>query len=256
MLELMSRWRNSIGSSIVITFACRCVLMCWSIAASAVDLPDPVTPVTSTSPRGRSAISSTILGRLSSRAVFTWYGTARMAYAIVPRCWYTFTRKRPIPGTPIAKSASFASANSFTCFGVMICSASAFRSSGLSGGSSSVIRSPLTRSTGGRPTFRCTSDAFCWIIRCRTALKLNEADDDGTGMSTCAGTRGVGAAGMLVAGGKVVGLGIRVDTEEDLSVLDRMRIRDQHLAHHTRVFGLDLVHDLHRLDDAENLPFL
>ena len=29
-----------------------------------------------------------------------------------------------MPGTPIAKSASFFSANSFTCFGVIICSAS------------------------------------------------------------------------------------------------------------------------------------
>ena len=40
--------------------------MCWIIDASAVDLPDPVMPVTSTSPRGRIAISSTTGGRLSS----------------------------------------------------------------------------------------------------------------------------------------------------------------------------------------------
>src|SRR5450432_295522 len=161
-----------------------------------------------------------------------------------------------MPGTPIAKSASFASANSFTCFGVMICSASAFRSSGLSGGRSSVIRSPLTRSTGGRPTLRCTSDAFCWIILCNTALKLNEAGVAGTGMSTCAGTRGVGAGGSSLSSGRIVGLAIRIDTEEDLPVLDRMRVSHQHLAHHTRILGLDLVHDLHRLDDAENLPLL
>ena len=44
-------------------------LMCWIIAASAVDLPEPVTPVTSTSPRGFIEISSSTGGRLSSLIV-------------------------------------------------------------------------------------------------------------------------------------------------------------------------------------------
>src|SRR5664279_6318117 len=147
-----------------------------------------------------------------------------------------------MPGTPIAKSASLFSANSFTCFGVMICSARTLRSSGRSGGTSSVERSPLIRSTGGRPTFKWRSEAFCWIIRCNTALKLKPVALAGDGMSTCAGTWVV--------------LAIGVDPEEDLSVLDGVRIRHQHFAHHARVFRLDLVHDLHRLDDAEALPLL
>ena len=49
-------------------------------------------------------------------------------------------RNRPTPGTPIAKSASFFSANSLTCRGVMICSASSFRSSGLTGGISRALQ--------------------------------------------------------------------------------------------------------------------
>ena len=69
MWQLMSRCRNSIGSSIVMMFACRFSLMCWIIAASAVDLPEPVTPVTSTRPRGFSAISSSTVGRFSSAIV-------------------------------------------------------------------------------------------------------------------------------------------------------------------------------------------
>ena len=43
-------------------------------------------PVTSTSPRGLSAISSSTVGRLSSRIVFASYGIARKANASVPRC--------------------------------------------------------------------------------------------------------------------------------------------------------------------------
>ena len=61
--ECTSRWftrhflwlcRNSIGSSIVIMCSSRSLLILSSIAASVVDLPDPVGPVTSTRPRGLS----------------------------------------------------------------------------------------------------------------------------------------------------------------------------------------------------------
>ena len=71
MFDITSRCRNSIGSSIVMMFTRRLWLMWLIIAASAVDLPEPVMPVTSTRPRGRSAISSSTGGRSSSRTVFT-----------------------------------------------------------------------------------------------------------------------------------------------------------------------------------------
>src|SRR5881275_2219073 len=228
MLDRLSRCRNSIGSSIVMMFTRRLVLMWLIIAASAVDLPDPVTPVTNTSPRGRSPISSSTGGRFKSRMVLTSYGIDRNANATVPRCWYTLVRNRPTPGTPIAKSASLCSANSLTCRGVMICSASDFNSSGLSGAVSSESSSPFTRIVAGRPTLSNRSDALRWTIWVMACLKLNVAP--------------LGASGM------------RIHAEEGLSELDRLSVFHADFAHQPRDFGLDLVHDLHRLDDADDLP--
>ena len=74
IFDITSRCRNSIGSSIVITLTRRCWFTWLIIAASAVDLPEPVIPVTRTSPRGLSAISSSTTGRYSSRMVLTSYG--------------------------------------------------------------------------------------------------------------------------------------------------------------------------------------
>src|SRR5688500_2953133 len=143
-----------------------------------------------------------------------------------------------MPGTPIAKSASLCSANSFTCFGVMTCSASDFRSSGRIAGNWVGVRSPLQRRVGGRPTLRCRSEAFCLIISCRIALKLNGV---------------AGAWGAPGAGAVAVGLAIRIDPEQDLAVLDRMGVLGDHFPDHAREFGFDLIHDLHRFDDAQDL---
>src|SRR4029077_19633931 len=229
MLARVSRCRNSIGSSIVMMFTRRLVLMWLIIAASAVDFPDPVTPVTSTSPRGRSPISSSTGGRFRSRIVLTSYGIARNANATVPRCWYTLVRNRPTPGTPIAKSASLCSANSFTCRGVMICSASDFSSSGLSGALSSASSSPFTRIVAGRPTFKSRSDALRWTMSVMAVLKLK------VGWPVWAGS------------------GMGVYSEKGLSELDGLGVLHQNLPDDTRDLGLDFVHDLHRLDDAHHL---
>src|SRR5690242_2937369 len=226
----LSRCRNSIGSSIVMMLTRRFVLMWLIIAASAVDLPDPVTPVTRHSPRGRSPISSSTCGRFRSRIVLTSYGMARKANATVPRCWYTLVRNRPTPGTPIAKSASLCSANSFTCRGVMICSASDFSSSGLRGDESSATSSPFTRMVPGRPTLSRRSDALRWTIWVMAALKLNVA------CPVC------GASAM------------RVHPEKELAELDGLSVLHEHLPHHAHDLGLDFIHDLHRFDDADHLP--
>src|SRR5207249_6168018 len=154
---------------------------------------------------------------------------ARKANATVPRCWYTLVRNRPTPGTPIAKSASLCSANSFTCRGVMICSASDFNSSGLSGDESSATSSPFTRIVAGRPTFSSRSDALRWTMWVMAALKLNVACPPW------------GASAM------------GVHPEEELSELDGLGVLHQHFPHHARHLGLDFVHDLHRFDDANDL---
>src|SRR5512143_3525039 len=140
-------------------------------------------------------------------------------------------RKRPTPGTPIAKSASFFSANSLTWRGVMICSASSLRSSGLSGCISSPCSSPLTRIVGGRPTLRCRSEPLRCTISEMACLKLN--------------------GGCTVAGPVVSAIGIH--PEENRPELDRLGVLHQHLAHHAGHLGLDLVHDLHRFNDADRL---
>src|SRR6266702_2044862 len=224
----LSRCRNSIGSSMVMMLTRRPRLMWLIIAASAVDLPDPVTPVTSTSPRGLIAISSSTGGRFRSRIVLTSEGIDRNANATVPRCWYTFVRNRPTPGTPIAKSASLCSANSFTWRGVMICSASDFSSSGLRGCVSSATSSPLTRIVAGRPTLSSKSEPLrctIWVMAC---LKLNAAP--------------CGASAM------------GVNSEEGLSELHRLGVLHAHFPDHALDLGLDLVHDLHRFDDAHHHP--
>src|SRR5438445_13175325 len=150
---------------------------------------------------------------------------ARNANATVPRCWYTLVRNRPTPGTPIAKSASLCSANSLTCRGVMICSASDFSSSGFMGFESSGTSSPFKRIVAGRPTLRSRSDALRCTISVMACLKLNV----------------VGALGMGIHPAK------------GLPELDRLGVLQQHLPNHAGDLGFDLVHDLHRFDDAHHL---
>ena len=52
-MQRLWRWRNSIGSSIVMMWSWRVRLISSITAASVVDLPEPVGPVTRTSPRGK-----------------------------------------------------------------------------------------------------------------------------------------------------------------------------------------------------------
>src|SRR5512144_1060920 len=130
----------------------------------------------------------------------------------------------------MAKSASLCSANSFTCRGVMICSARDFNSSGFRGWVSSDTRSPLTRTVAGRPTLSSRSEPLRWTICVMAALKLNG------GGFPC------GASPM------------RIHPEEDLAEFDGLRVLDAHLADRALHLGLDFVHDLHRLDDAHDLP--
>src|SRR6476620_5754821 len=47
-----------------------------------------------------------------------------------------------------------------------------------------------------------------------------------------------------------------LDDEQGLAVLDRLAVLDQDLGDRAGHVGLDLVHDLHGLDDADRVAFL
>src|SRR6185503_7997059 len=129
----------------------------------------------------------------------------------------------------------------------MSCSARVLRSSGRSGGWSSASSSPSTRNVGGRPTLRCRSDPLRRIISWSTPLKFRPA----AGAPADAGGGAAAGTGFAESGG--VGLAIRIDLEQHLAVLHRLGVLRQDLTNHAGVLGLDLVHDLHRLDDADDL---
>ena len=91
-------WRNSIGSSMVRMCSERCSLIRSSIAASEVDLPEPVGPVTSTKPRGFLVKSSSTGGRPSVSSAGILSGIRRSAALIAARWKKALTRKRALPG--------------------------------------------------------------------------------------------------------------------------------------------------------------
>src|SRR5688572_8836870 len=160
-IDFLSRCRNSIGSSMVMMCSVRWALMKSIMAASVVDLPDPVVPVHRIRPRCSPQILSSTTGRPSSRTVRILTGMTRRTRPTVPRCWKTLQRNRPRPGTEYAMSISRLSLN--FCFwrllmmeNAMAMVSSCMRRFVSTSGSSS----PLMRSTGCEPTFRWRSDAL------------------------------------------------------------------------------------------------
>ncbi len=68
------------------------------MAASVVDLPEPVVPVSSTIPRFSVASVRITSGRPRSSIVRTWNGITRSAIETWPRWRNALTRKRESPG--------------------------------------------------------------------------------------------------------------------------------------------------------------
>ena len=98
MIDFLSSWRNSIGSSTVTMWRRRVELMWSIIAASVVDLPEPVVPVSSTIPRSSSASSRMTGGSESSLIVLIDTGMARTTSETEPRWRKALQRKRASPG--------------------------------------------------------------------------------------------------------------------------------------------------------------
>ena len=86
-IDFLSWCRISIGSSMVTMLTSRSVLMRSTIDASVVVLPDPVGPVTRTSPRGSRASSPMTSGSASSASACAPTATRRKTMPYVPRAW-------------------------------------------------------------------------------------------------------------------------------------------------------------------------
>ena len=129
------------------------------IAASVVDLPEPVGPTTSTMPYG---LFSSVLhagGQPSSSSVRTRKGTTRRASAKVPRWLNALARKRPSAGTPNEKSTCLALCSSASCRSssrekIIRSISTAVRT----GTFSNATSWPSRRTVAGRPTVRWRSD--------------------------------------------------------------------------------------------------
>ena len=100
MIDSLSLCRNSTGSSMVTMCLAAVVFIRSIMAASVVDLPEPVVPVSRMIPRSSSARSLTTSGSSSSSAVLMSNGIARQTSEIEPRWRKAFTRKRASPETP------------------------------------------------------------------------------------------------------------------------------------------------------------
>ena len=111
---------NSMGSSTVRMWPYSVSFRWFTIAASVVDLPEPVGPVTSTMPRGFMARSPKIFGALSCSSVRILEGIVRNT-AAAPRFWLkAFTRKRAKPSISNEKSHSRNSSYCLRCESFMM----------------------------------------------------------------------------------------------------------------------------------------
>ena len=101
-MDFLCRWTNSMGSSMVIMWPDSVALRWSTIPARVVDLPDPVAPTTSTSPRFDMVISFSMSGNPSSARDDTSALTRRITIPAEPRWRNTLTRKRLTPGRDMA----------------------------------------------------------------------------------------------------------------------------------------------------------
>ncbi len=141
--------------------------LCWLalirsiIAASVVDLPDPVVPVTRMIPRSSSASSPITGGSWSCSTVLISWGIVRMTSETDPRWRKALTRKRARSVTAKARSTSWSASNSARWASLpssrrstIACVASGRRGSASGSGWSL----PLTRIIGEERTFRWRSE--------------------------------------------------------------------------------------------------
>src|SRR6185503_9679706 len=121
------------------------------MAASEVDLPEPVPPTRMTRPRLVITMSLRIGGSCISSMVGILALIVRTTQPIRPCCTNALTRKRPMPTGAIAKLHSLVESNSLVCLSFMIERTSTAACSGVSTRSDCGRISPSTLMAGGKP---------------------------------------------------------------------------------------------------------
>ncbi len=172
-MQPRSTWRISIGSSIVTMCWFRERLILSTIAASVVDLPEPVAPVTRIRPRCSSASFSTPIGRPSFSNDGTSNGTWRKANEMAPRWRNPLTRKRPVFPAVYEMSRSPVSRKTSRLAGefAVTTSRTASRSRSFSDSWPSATSEPSMRAIGGESTLRCRSLPLCSTAAARRAFR-------------------------------------------------------------------------------------
>ncbi|MNY13586.1 hypothetical protein D3C86_1467280 [compost metagenome] len=166
----------SIGSSIVMMWPYECALRWSSMAASEVDLPEPVAPVTITSPRLAMTISCSDVGRSRSSTDGMRVLIVRTTMPALP-CWMKAeTRKRPAFGAVMAKLHSRLSSNSLTWRSFMIERTRPSACAGLSGCCETGVILPSTLMAGGNSDVMNRSEPRLLTISSSRSLMYFAAD--------------------------------------------------------------------------------
>src|SRR4029077_6699555 len=145
------------GSSSVIMCSSRSLLILSSMAASVVDFPEPVGPVTRTSPRGLSHNSFKTSDNPRASKPLISHGMVRNTAPTAPRWLKTLPRKRAKFFKPKEKSSSRFSSKRCFCASVKTLYARDLVSEAVSGGMSSGRNLPCTRTRGALFVVTCRS---------------------------------------------------------------------------------------------------
>src|SRR3954469_9072749 len=242
-IAILSKWRTSIGSSMVTTWHSLLLLMWSIIPASVVVLPEPVGPVTSTSPRGSMASEARTGGRPRSVSGMAPTLTRRNTRPHEPRERNALTRNRPTPDSEYAKSASLDLWNSSTrssrSTSLTICAVSAALRSRVC----SLRRRPSMRTRGGEPTLQCRSEPPH-----STSARRKGSMEDVTFCSSAYGgsvlTRPNGSVCDHLSG----------DDSDHVTFLYDVTLVDGQTGDGAVAFGQHRDLHLHRLEDDERVP--
>ena len=114
-MQFLCGCTNSTGSSTVMMWPWLLMLRQSTMAASVVDLPEPVAPTRMVSPRLLIATSLRIWGMPRPSMVGRSAGITRITMPMLP-CWMkALQRKRPMPAGEMAKLHSLVRSNSAAC---------------------------------------------------------------------------------------------------------------------------------------------